>query len=168
MQKKNKVFLSATLLLSVGVILVVAVFIVLNQPGKPEKITATGLVSSSEPQIVYPAPNSAFAVQTDNKQSVYPPPSTVGVLPTITAIPVKAVAFPTVEQGILTIENVQRTSLNDAKAAYDENKAIFLDVRTSESYARNHVPGSVSIPEAQINERMKELDPNQWIIAYCS
>jgi hypothetical protein len=168
MQRKNKVFLSAIILLSLSVILVVAVLIVLNQPGKPEKITATGLVSSPEQQIVYPAPNSAIAAQADNKQAVYPPPSTVILLPTNTAIPVKEIASPTVEQGILTAENVQRTSLIDAKAAYDEKEAIFLDVRTSESYTRNHVPGAVSIPEVQIIERMNELDPNQWIIAYCS
>ena len=168
MQRKNKGLLSAILLLSLGVMLVVVVLIVLNQPGKPEKITATGLVSSSEPQIVYPAPNTAIAAQAVNKQAVYPPPSTVAVLPTNTAIPIKAVASPTAEQGILTAENVQRTSLKDAKAAYDGKKAIFLDVRTSESYTRNHVPGAVSIPEAQIIARMNELDPNQWIIAYCS
>jgi hypothetical protein len=167
-QRKNKLFLSAILLFSMGVILVVAVFIVLNQPGKPENIIATGIVSSLESQIVYPAPNSAFAAQTDSRQAVYPPPSTVGVVPTITAIPAKVVASSTAEQGIVTVENVQRTSLIDAKAAFDGNKAIFLDVRTLESYARNHVPGAVSIPEAQINERMNELDPNQWIIAYCS
>ena len=168
MQSKNKVFLSAILLLSLGVIFVVGVVIVLNQPGKSEKITATGLVSLPESQIVYPAPNSAIAGQTDNKQASYPQPSSVDVLPTITAIPVKLVASPTAEQGILTVENVQRTTLSDAKAAYDGKKAIFLDVRTSESYARNHVPGAISIPEAQINERMNELNPNQWIIAYCS
>ena len=168
MRRKNRVFLAAMLLLSSGVILSVAVFIVLHQPGKPGKITATGLASSPEPQIVYPEPNSAFVSQTDDKQAVYPPPYTAGVLPTNTAIPAKPVASPTAEQGILTVENVQRTSLSDAKAAYDGKKAIFLDVRTSESYTRNHIPGAVSIPESQINGRMNELDPNQWIIAYCS
>jgi hypothetical protein len=168
MQRKIKVLLSAILLLSLGAILVVAILIVLNQPGTPEKISATGLVSSPEPQIVYPAPNPAIAAQVANEQAVYPPSSTAAVFPTNTAIPVKVDASPTAEQGILTAENVQRTSLQNAKAAYEGKTAIFLDVRTPESYARNHVPGAISIPEAQIIERMKELDPNQWIIAYCS
>jgi len=168
MQRKNKIILSAILFLSLGAILVVAILIMLNQAGVPENIPATELVSSPEPQIIYPAPNPALSAQAFNEQAVYPSPSTVAVLPTNTAIPVKVVASPTAEQSILTAENVQRTSLQDAKVAYDDKKAIFLDVRTSESYARNHVPGAISIPEAQIIERMKELDPNQWIIAYCS
>ena len=168
MQRKNKIILSAILFLSLGAILVVAILIMLNQAGVPENIPATELVSSPEPQIIYPAPNPALSAQAFNEQAVYPSPSTVAVLPTNTAIPVKVVASPTAEQSILTAENVQRTSLQDAKVAYDDKKAIFLDVRTSESYARNHVPGAISIPEAQVIERMNELDPNQWIIAYCS
>jgi hypothetical protein len=168
MQRKNKVLLSAILLLSLGAILVVAILIALNQPGTPEKISDTGLVSSLETQIVYPAPNPTIAAQAANEQAVYPPPSTEAMLPTNTAIPIKADASPIAEQGILTAENVQRTSLQDAKVASEGKTAIFLDVRTSESYALNHVPGAISIPEAQIIKRMKELDPNQWIIAYCS
>jgi hypothetical protein len=168
MKRKNKGLLSAILLLSLGMVLVVAILIGLNRPGKPDKTTGTGLVSSPEAPIVYPAPNSAIAAQAVNEQAVYPPPSTVIVLPTYTAIPAKEIASPTAILGTITIENVQRTSLQDAKAAYDSKKAIFLDVRTSESYARNHVPGAISIPEAQIIERMNELDPNQWIITYCS
>jgi hypothetical protein len=168
MQRKNKSILSAVLFLSLGAILIAAILIVLNHPGAHENIPATGLVSSPEPQVVYPAPHPAIAPQAANDQAVYPQPASVAVLPTNTAIPANVVVSPTAELGSLTAENVQRTSLQDAKAAYDGKEAIFLDVRTAESYARNHVPGAISIPEAQIIERIKELDPNQWIIAYCS
>ena len=163
MQRKKIFLLSAILLLSLVAVFVVAICIVLNQPDKPNKTSSTGLVASTEPQIVYPAPNSVM-----EEQAAYPPPATMVVLPTATAFPTKVIASPTAEQGIIAIEDVQRTSLQDAKTAYENKQAIFLDVRTSESYARNHVPGAISIPEAQIIERMKELDPNQWIITYCS
>jgi hypothetical protein len=163
MHSKNKVLLPAIIMLLLVVILGVGILIVLNQQDKSKNTSAGGLVVSPEPQIVYPAPRSAIGAQ-----SVYPPPATIAVLPTNTAISIEVVTSPTAEQGTLTVENVPRTSLQDAKAAYDGKKAVFLDVRTSESYARSHIIGAVSIPEAQIIARMKELDPNQWIIAYCS
>ena len=74
----------------------------------------------------------------------------------------------TTDKGGFTAANVQRTSLEDAKAAFEGKKAIFLDVRAAESYSSSHIPGAISIPEAQIKERLKDLDPNQWIVTYCS
>jgi len=168
MQKNKKGLLSAILLVSLSAVLVLVILVVLNQPSDPGKVSATAPVPSRGPQIVYPVPNPDIAGQVANEQSAYPAPSTKALLPSPTAISVKAVASPTAEQSALTVENVQRTSVKDAKVAYDGKTAIFLDVRTSESYARNHVPGAISIPEAQISDRMSELDPNQWIIAYCS
>jgi rhodanese-related sulfurtransferase len=32
----------------------------------------------------------------------------------------------------------------------------------------SHIPGSLSIPLAEIETRLSELDPNQWIITYCT
>ncbi len=63
---------------------------------------------------------------------------------------------------------VQRVSLQDAKAAYDQKSAVFLDVRDPDSYNAGHIPGAINIPLAEIETRSKELDPNQWIITYCT
>lgn len=63
---------------------------------------------------------------------------------------------------------VERTSLADAKAALDSGEAIFLDVRDSQSYEIGHIPGAVNIPLALLQNRANELDPNKWIIAYCT
>lgn len=64
--------------------------------------------------------------------------------------------------------DVPRVSLGDAKAAYDTGGAVFLDVRELAFYNIGHIPGSVSIPLDELPARLSELDPNDWIITYCS
>ncbi len=63
---------------------------------------------------------------------------------------------------------VQRISVEDAKAAYDAGQAVFLDIRDSESYARGHIPGAVLLPLSEVPERLSEFDPEAWIITYCT
>ena len=63
---------------------------------------------------------------------------------------------------------ISRVSLADAKAAYDNGSAVFLDVRDADSYASSHVPGALLIPLDELQERSKELDPSAWIITYCT
>jgi hypothetical protein len=65
-------------------------------------------------------------------------------------------------------EVVARVSLEEARAAYDKNEALFLDVRSISSYAGSHIPGARSIPLADLESRMGDLDPSQWIITYCT
>lgn len=85
----------------------------------------------------------------------YPNPATVSV-PTI--------ANPTPS----TAESVVRVSLEDAKAAFDAKTAIFLDVRGTENYNLVHIPGALDISLDQLEARLGELDPNAWIITYCT
>ncbi|HUH06587.1 MAG TPA: metalloregulator ArsR/SmtB family transcription factor [Egibacteraceae bacterium] len=42
-----------------------------------------------------------------------------------------------------------------------------VDVRPAEEYAAGHIPGAVSIPLAEIEERLAELPPDVEIVAYC-
>ncbi|HEX2981095.1 MAG TPA: rhodanese-like domain-containing protein [Anaerolineaceae bacterium] len=64
--------------------------------------------------------------------------------------------------------DVQRVSLEDAKTAFDQGTAVFLDVRKANDFQASHIPGSISIPLAELPNRLNELDPNQWIITYCT
>jgi len=66
------------------------------------------------------------------------------------------------------MSNIERVSLADAKQAFDQKQAVFLDVRPADSYAAGHIPGSLNIPLAELGTRINELDPNQWIITYCT
>ena len=78
---------------------------------------------------------------------------------------------PDVEQVIPTTQQpieIVRLSLEDAKAAFDNGTAVFVDVRSQSSYAASHIPGALSIPLIELEPRVNELDPNQWIITYCT
>ena len=68
----------------------------------------------------------------------------------------------------LPYPEIVRVSLGDAKAAYDLKQAVYLDVRDADSYANSHIPGAVSIPLNNLETRLKELDPNAWILTYCT
>jgi hypothetical protein len=63
---------------------------------------------------------------------------------------------------------VPRVSLNDAKAALDRKEAVFVDVRAADVYQSNHIAGAISIPLDNLETRYRELNPNQWIILYCT
>ncbi len=67
-----------------------------------------------------------------------------------------------------TYPEIPRVSLDDAKAAFDAGTAIFVDVRGEDVFAMSHIPGSLSIPLADLESRLAELDPKQWIITYCT
>lgn len=63
---------------------------------------------------------------------------------------------------------IARVSLEDAKAALDSGSAILLDVRSAEAFAGQRIASAVNIPTAEIETRLGELDPNAWIIPYCT
>ena len=67
-----------------------------------------------------------------------------------------------------TPTEIKRVSVRDAKAAHDLGTAVFVDVRASQFYQESHIPGSLSIPLSEITERLNELDPQAWIITYCT
>ena len=74
---------------------------------------------------------------------------------------------PAAEQGE-TAQEVTRIALVDAKAAFDQKDAVFLDVRDADSFASHHIPGALSIPLSELPDRLGELDQNAWIITYCT
>lgn len=63
---------------------------------------------------------------------------------------------------------IERVSLEDAQNALTTGTAVFLDVRDSDSFTAGHISGAVNIPLAELNNRMGELDPSDWIITYCT
>jgi hypothetical protein len=63
---------------------------------------------------------------------------------------------------------IQRVALPEAKAAYDNREAVFVDVRGEQFYQQSHIQGAISMPEDQLPDRIGELDPQAWIITYCT
>jgi 3-mercaptopyruvate sulfurtransferase SseA len=87
------------------------------------------------------------------------PAATVAVPPTPTAA-----AIP------LTENDVTRVTLEDAKAAFDSGTAIFVDVRSWDSYKAGHIPDAVFIQlqEFETGPTKLKLPKDQWIITYCT
>jgi 3-mercaptopyruvate sulfurtransferase SseA len=68
----------------------------------------------------------------------------------------------------VAITDIQRVSLVDAKAAFDQKTAVFVDVRDAQTYANRHIPNALSIPLADILTNLSELKKSDWIITVCT
>ena len=66
------------------------------------------------------------------------------------------------------LDAIERVNVQDAFQAFQNQQAIFLDVRTQSSYMQDHIPGSVNIPLSELQSRSHELNPSRWIITYCT
>jgi len=48
-----------------------------------------------------------------------------------------------------------------------EGSVTVLDVRPTEEYSAGHVPGAVNVPLSDLEQKIKQFDPAQEVIAYC-
>jgi 3-mercaptopyruvate sulfurtransferase SseA len=66
-------------------------------------------------------------------------------------------------------EQVPRIEPQDLKALLDEEKeVVVVDTRRLGSYEASHIPGSISIPLAEMETRYQELPKDARIILYCA
>jgi rhodanese-related sulfurtransferase/DNA-binding transcriptional ArsR family regulator len=54
-----------------------------------------------------------------------------------------------------------------ARLADPESGVVIVDVRSAADHARGHVPGAVSVPLAELRDRLDELPRDAEIVAYC-
>ncbi len=73
-----------------------------------------------------------------------------------------------VQNNDIPYPEVPRVALADAKTAFDDGNAVFVDVRSASDYASEHISGALSIPETEMPARLTELNPQDWIITYCT
>jgi 3-mercaptopyruvate sulfurtransferase SseA len=83
---------------------------------------------------------------------------------------VAVTSTPTAMEIPLTEDDVTRVTLEDAKAAFDSGTAIFVDVRSWDSYKAGHIPDAVLIQlqEIEAGPAKLKLPKDQWIITYCT
>lgn len=62
------------------------------------------------------------------------------------------------------LEPVSRDELLE-RAERDD--VVVLDVRPAEEYRAGHIPGALSIPLAELEQRLDQLPPGAEIVAYC-
>ncbi|MBI5965240.1 MAG: hypothetical protein HY863_17310 [Chloroflexi bacterium] len=79
-------------------------------------------------------------------------------------------AVPTPDAALVeeTYPEIQRVSIEEAKAALDLSSAVIVDVRSAEAYQGNHISGAINIPLEELETRLGELDKDKWIITYCT
>src|SRR5688572_16950712 len=84
------------------------------------------------------------------------------------AVPKKPQKSPLVSSAQQTPGTFQRISQADAYKLYQENKAVFIDVRSNAQYQLGHIKGSLSIPGSQIVKRFGEAAKGKIVITYCA
>ena len=86
------------------------------------------------------------------------------IQPAITLTPTQAQAQIKIPQ---TADEVPRVSLANAKEAFDNQSAIFIDTRSQQAYYASHIKGALYIGDFESNSELSR-DKNQWIITYCT
>lgn len=75
---------------------------------------------------------------------------------------------PTAAQPLPPTDNAPRISLEDAKKAFDDGTAIFIDTRGETTYKQEHIKGSINIPTGTLEANIDKLSKSKKLIAYCS
>jgi rhodanese-related sulfurtransferase len=82
------------------------------------------------------------------------------------------------EQRLLEIQQVVQTYLKQREQLepvtaeelarrLEQDTVLVLDVRPPEEYQAGHIPGALSVPLAELKQRLKELPRRKEIVAYC-
>ncbi|MEX2134566.1 MAG: rhodanese-like domain-containing protein, partial [Acidimicrobiia bacterium] len=64
-------------------------------------------------------------------------------------------------------DHLEPVTREELLARTEEDSVLLLDVRPAEEYSAGHIPGAVSLPLGQLEERLVDLSPEIEIIAYC-
>ncbi|MFT5041377.1 MAG: thiosulfate sulfurtransferase, partial [Hyphomicrobiaceae bacterium] len=62
---------------------------------------------------------------------------------------------------------VQEITPDQAAAELATGTAVFFDIRDPQSYATGHVPGAVSVSDANVEELVVSSDKTQRLVVYC-
>lgn len=67
-----------------------------------------------------------------------------------------------------SLESARRISRDESMKLVRANKAVYVDVRSKESFAAGHIKGALSIPGSLIVARVREIPTGKLIITYCA
>ncbi len=60
-----------------------------------------------------------------------------------------------------------RISIDELQERMDRDEVLLLDVRPEVEFQAGHLPGALSIPLDELEQRLEELPPRKLIVAYC-
>jgi len=66
------------------------------------------------------------------------------------------------------LSKARRIERAEAMRLVKQRKAVYVDVRSKESYDEGHLPGAISVPLSEMLARIKELPLKKMIITYCA
>lgn len=68
----------------------------------------------------------------------------------------------------LPYPEVERATVGEVQAAYDEGNALIVDVRSESEFLEGHMQGAISFPSSELESRIQELPTDQMIYLYCT
>ena len=82
--------------------------------------------------------------------------------PTPTAVSLPATSPP------IPYPEVERVSIMDAKAGFENGSVEIVDVRSDREYRAGHIPGALSMPLTEFSSSYQELPLDRLIYLYCT
>jgi rhodanese-like protein len=70
--------------------------------------------------------------------------------------------------GDAELAKARRITRDQAMRLVKQKKAVYVDVRSKETFDESHLPGAISLPLSQLQERFKELPLKKLLITYCA
>ena len=64
-------------------------------------------------------------------------------------------------------EGVEALSADELSRRLERQDLLIVDLRPAEEFAAGHIPGALSIPARELDERLAELPRDRPIVAYC-
>ena len=66
------------------------------------------------------------------------------------------------------LARARRIKREDAAKLVAQGKAVYVDVRSLDSFTRRHIKGAISLPGSQLVARMNEIPAGKMAITYCA
>lgn len=73
-----------------------------------------------------------------------------------------------IPQAQAPLESARRITPQEAIKLVKARKAVYMDVRSKETYDQGHIKGALNIPLGDVVKRVREIPPNTFIITYCA
>ncbi|HYS53113.1 MAG TPA: rhodanese-like domain-containing protein [Thermoanaerobaculia bacterium] len=110
--------------------------------------------------LIAAAAATSIAVVADAQYKT-PQPATPGTVQITPAAPGTSV----VQDELATARRISR---DQAMKMVKEKKAVYVDVRSKDTFDLGHLPGAINIPLSQFQQRFKDLPLNKFLITYCA
>lgn len=67
-----------------------------------------------------------------------------------------------------SLESARRITREEAIKMVKDKKAVYVDVRSKESYDAEHIKGAINVPLAELQAHLSKLPKNKFLITYCA